>query len=124
RRIPELNTTKLAAAQAQVIDTFRYHAFFTTVEQSVLDTVAADKVHRQHAVVEQVSADLEAGPLAHMTSGRFYANAGWLVIAAISHNLLRAAGSVAGGKLVKPRTVSLRQKLVNLPAQIAHWARK
>ena len=66
RRIPELNTTKLAAAQGQLFDTFRYHAFFTTVEQSVLDTVAADKVHRQHAVVEQVFADLKAGPLAHM----------------------------------------------------------
>ena len=124
RRIPELNTTKLAAAQGQLFDTFRYHAFFTTVEQSVLDTVAADKVQRQHAVVEQVFADLKAGPLAHMPSGRFYANAAWLVIAAISHNLLRAAGSVAGGKLVNARTVSLRQKLVNIPARIAHRARK
>lgn len=124
RRIPELNATKLAAAQDQLFDTFRYHAFFTTVATSVLDTVAADKIHRQHAVIEQVFADLKAGPLAHMPSGRFYANAAWLVIAAISHNLLRAAGSVAGGKLVNARTVSLRQKIINVPARIAHRARK
>lgn len=124
RRIPELNATKLAAAQDQLFNTYRYHAFFTTVAKSVLDTVAADKVHRQHAVVEQVFADLKAGPLAHMPSGKFWANAAWFVTAAISHNLLRAAGIHAGGDLGKARTVSLRQKLVNIPARIAHRARK
>lgn len=46
RRIPELNATKLAATQGQLFTAYRYHAFFTTVEASVLDTVAADKVHR------------------------------------------------------------------------------
>src|SRR5699024_2016741 len=82
RRIPELNATKLAAAQDQLFDTYRYHAFFTTVAAEVLDTVAADKVHRQHAVIEQVFADLKAGPLAHMPSKVFQTNAAWLMAAA------------------------------------------
>src|SRR5699024_6291037 len=96
RRIPELNATKLAVAQDQLFDTYRYHAFFTTVNAQKLDTEAADKPHRQHAIVEQVFADLKAGPLAHMPSGHFQANAAWLVTAAITHNLLRATGTRAG----------------------------
>lgn len=124
RRIPELNTTKLAAAQDQLFPLYRYHAFFTTVAVEVLDTVAADTVHRQHAVIEQVFADLKAGPLAHMPSKLFQANAAWLVAAAISHNLLRATGVVAGGHLANARAVSIRQKIINIPARIARRARK
>jgi DNA-binding IclR family transcriptional regulator len=35
-----------------------FHAFFTTADPEVLDTIAADKTHRHHAVIEQVHADL------------------------------------------------------------------
>jgi hypothetical protein len=45
---------------------------------------------------EQVFADWTDGPLAHLPSGSFPANGAWLACAAISHNLLRAAGSLAG----------------------------
>lgn len=124
RRIPELNATKLAAAQDQLFDTYRYHAFFTTVDADALSTVAADKLHRQHAVVEQVFAELKAGPLAHMPSGNFQANAAWLVTAAISHNLLRAAATLAGGQLARARAASLRDKLLHIPARIARRARR
>ena len=124
RRIPELNATKLAAAQDQLFDTYRYHAFFTTVTADRLDTVVADKLHRQHAVIEQVFADLKAGPLAHMPSGTFQANAAWLVTAAMAHNLLRTAARLTGGPLATARTVSLRQKLIHIPARIARRARR
>src|SRR5699024_2629275 len=89
-----------------------------------LDTVAADTLHRQHAIVEQVLADLKAGPLAHMPSGNFQANAAWLVTAAITHNLLRTAATRAGGQLATARTVSIRQKLIHIPARIARRARR
>lgn len=59
-----------------------------------------------------------------MPSGKFWANAAWLVIAAMSHNLLRTAATLAGGDLVNARTVSLRQKTINIPARIAHRARR
>ena len=51
--------------------------------------------HRGHARAEQVFADWTDGPLAHLPSGSFPANAAWVALAAISCNLLRAAGSLA-----------------------------
>ena len=45
--------------------------------------------HRDHAVVEQVIADLKDQALAHFPSGEFNANGAWTVLGAIAHNLLR-----------------------------------
>ena len=42
-------------------------------------------------------ADLIDGPLAHIPSGLFAANCAWLACAVVTHNLLRAAGTLAGG---------------------------
>lgn len=90
-----------------LFDTWRYHAFFTT---STLDTVTADRVHRGHAIIEQVHADLKNGPLAHLPSGVFTANSAWLVLAVITFNLTRAAGILAdhGGRLAKATTATIR----------------
>src|SRR4051794_28848009 len=73
-------------------DQWRYHTIFTDSPESML---AAEATHRAHAVVEQVIADLKAGPLAHLPSGVFNANAAWLPLASIAFNLLRAAGVLA-----------------------------
>ena len=78
RRIPELNA-KAGEGQQTLFDTHRFHAFFTTTDD--LDTVTADKTHRQHAIIEQVNADLKDSALAHLPSGKFTANAAWLVLA-------------------------------------------
>jgi hypothetical protein len=43
------------------------------------------------AVIEQLLAGPNDGPLADLPSGEFNANAAWLAIAAIAHNLLQAA---------------------------------
>jgi len=42
-----------------------------------------------------VFADWNDGPMAHLPSGSFAANAAWLTCAAISANLARAAGCLA-----------------------------
>ena len=95
RRIPDFNAEKnQAAGQDTLFDTWRFHAFFTTSDPGVLDTVAADKTHRGHAVIEQVHADLKGAALAHLPSGVFTANAAWLVLAVIAFNLTRAAASL------------------------------
>ena len=47
-------------------------------------------------------ADLIDGPLAHLPSGRFAANSAWAICAAITHNLLRAAGTLAGPATPSP----------------------
>src|SRR3954466_9764769 len=68
--------------------------------------LAAEAAHRDHAIVEQVIAELKAGPLAHLPSGTFTANAAWLVLAAIAVNLTRAAGALAGALHAKARTAT------------------
>ena len=74
---------------------WRYHPFFTNTD---LPVDQADITHRQHAIIETVFADLIDGPLAHIPSGRFGANSAWVLCAAIAHNLLRAAGVLAGDR--------------------------
>lgn len=123
RRIPELNP-KTADGQETLFNTHRHHAFFTTVDTERLDTVAADKTHRKHAIIEQVNADLKDSALAHMPSGVFAANSAWLVAAVMAYNLTRAAGLLAAGPFGKARTGTIRRKLLHIPARIASSARK
>ncbi|MBG6219111.1 hypothetical protein IWX75_003602, partial [Arthrobacter sp. CAN_A6] len=119
RRIPELNKKDLE--HPTLFDTHRFHAFFTT---STLDTVTADQVHRRHAIIEQVNADLKHAALAHLPSGKFTANAAWLVLAVIAFNLSRAAGTITGAVLAKATTATIRRKLVAVPARIASSGRR
>lgn len=104
-----------------LFEVWRFHAFFTT---STLDTVTADKTHRGHAIIEQVHADLKASALAHLPSGKFCANAAWLVCAVIAFNLTRAAASLGGKRLVKATTSTIRRTLICIPARIASSARR
>jgi hypothetical protein len=120
RRIPDLNP-RAEAGQATLFDTFRFHPFFTT---STLHTVTADKTHRRHAVIEQVHADLKNSALAHLPSGKFCANAAWLVLAVMAFNLTRAAATMAGGSLTKATTGTVRRKLITVPARTASSARR
>ena len=46
--------TRSPESQDALFDTWRFHAFFTTTDPNDLDTVAADKTHRGHAIIEQV----------------------------------------------------------------------
>ena len=125
RRIPDFNAeAKRAIGQDSLFDTWRFHAFFTTTDRDVLDTVVADKTHRQHAVIEQVHADLKNSALAHLPSGIFTANAAWLVLAVIAFNLARAAATVAGPALARATTATIRRTLITVPARVARSARR
>ena len=123
RRIPDLNVKK-GAAEPTLFDVWRFHAFFTTTPAEVAGTVAADKTHRGHALIESVHADLKHSALAHLPSGRFAANAAWLVLACIAFNLTRAAATISGGQLIKATTGTVRRTLINLPARTATSARR
>jgi Transposase DDE domain group 1 len=83
---------------------WRYHPFFTN---SPLSTVEADLTHRRHAIIETVFADLIDGPLAHLPSGHFGANSAWVLCAALAHNLLHAAGTLAGDHYTRARGATL-----------------
>lgn len=115
RRVKRLNP----AGQDALVDTWRYHAFITN---SDLDTAEADRRHRDHAIVEQVIAELKAGPLAHLPSARFTANAAWLACAVIAFNLSRAAAHAAG--MGRARMPTVARRLIMIPARIASRARR
>ena len=100
---------------------WRYHPFFTN---STLPTAQADIVHRRHAIIETVFADLIDGPLAHLPSGHFGANSAWALCAAIAHNLLHAAGTLAGRPHTRARGATLRRRLIAVPARLARPARQ
>ncbi|MGB8381516.1 MAG: IS1380 family transposase [Dermatophilaceae bacterium] len=114
----------------EMFPVWRYHPFFTNSTEPVAE---ADITHRRHAIIETLFADLIDGPLAHMPSGSFWANSAWTVLAAITHNLLRAAGTLAGTTMGVARGATLRRHLVNVPARFtrpqgrptlhlpAHW---
>jgi hypothetical protein len=99
---------------------WRYHPFFTNTD---LPTAQADIVHRRHAIIETVFADLIDGPLAHLPSGHFGANSAWALCAAIAHNLLHATGTLAGRPHAVARGATLRRQIIAVPARLARPAR-
>jgi hypothetical protein len=119
RRVRDLNK-KAADGQDELFTVWRYHAVFT---DSPFELVQAEGQHRDHAVVEQVLADVTSGPLAHMPSGVFAANAAWLSIAAMAHNLLRAAGALASLPFAKARAATIRRDLIAVAARTARHGR-
>jgi hypothetical protein len=123
RRIPDLNPGN-EDGQDTLFDTWRFHAFFTTTDREHADTVAADKTHRAHAIIEQVHSDLKNSALAHLPSGKFTANAAWLVLAVMAFNLTRAAATITGPGLAKATTATIRRKLIAVPARVASSARR
>lgn len=95
RRVRRLNPSSARAGQDELLTVYRHHAVFT---DSPLEMLKAEASHRDHAIVEQVIANLKNGPLAHLPSGVFTANAAWLVCAATAFNLTRTAGDIASDR--------------------------
>ena len=121
RRVRRLNPKTVPAGQAEMFAVYRYHAIFTDNPEPML---AAEATHRDHAIIEQVIADLKDSALAHLPSGRFTANAAWLVCAAIAHNLTRAAGALATSFHARARTATIRAHLIAVPARLARSAHR
>jgi hypothetical protein len=105
----------------ELFPVWRYHPFLTN---SLEPTAQADITHRQHAIIETTFADLIDGPLAHLPSGRFAANSAWVICAAITHNLLRAAGTLASPAHARARGATLRRDLISVPARISRPQRR
>jgi hypothetical protein len=119
RRVRDLNK-QAADGQDELFPVWRYHAVFT---DSPFELIQAEGQHRAHAIVEQVFADVTSGPLAHLPSGVFAANAAWLSIAAMAHNLLRAAGALASLPFAKARAATIRRDLIAVAARTARHGR-
>jgi hypothetical protein len=105
----------------ELFPVYRYQAVFTNTG---FDTITAETQHRARAgTIEQIFADLNNSALAHFPSGRFHANAAWLTLAALTHNLLRAAGCLASRYHATARTGTIRRHLITIAARLTRTAR-
>ena len=59
-----------------------------------------------------------------ITEGHFGANSAWVLCAAIAHNLLRAAATLAGPAHAVARGATLRRKIVNIAARLTRPQRR
>ena len=108
-------------SQLALFTTWDYHAFVTNRPGDVLE-IEVD--HRRHAVVEQRIAELKSAGLAHLPSGKFMANAAWLALAVMTHNLARGVARLAGPDLEKARASTLQRRIFTVPGRLVHSGRR
>jgi hypothetical protein len=112
--------TRLLGAQAELWPDWRHFCFITNRTD---DLVLVESEHRDHAVVEQVIADLKDQALVHFPSGHFYANSAWTVIAALAHNLLRWTQHLGLPDTPVRAARTLRRRLLSVPGRLTRHAR-
>ena len=100
---------------------YSYHAFITDRAGELMELEAG---HRRHAEIENAIRDLKYGVgLNHLPSGRFAANAAWLAVQVIAHNLARWTARLGlGAGIVTTRT--LRRRYFALAGRLTHSARR
>lgn len=109
-------------SQLALFTTWDYHAFVANRPGDVGE-IEAD--HRRHAVVEQRIAELKSTGLAHLPSGKFMANAAWLALAVMAHNLARAVGRLAGASYRRCASSStLQRRIFTVPGRLVHTGRR
>ena len=114
--------TRLTGAQATLWPDWRYHAFVTDCAGSA---IGLDADHRHHAVCELAIRDLKDGAgLRHCPSGVFLANAAWLVLATLAHNLLRWVATVGLGTRSQVVAKTIRRRLLAVPGRLTRSARR
>jgi hypothetical protein len=112
--------TRLVGAQAELFPDWRHFAMITNRTEE-LALVEAE--HRDHAVVEQVIADLKDQALAHFPSGDYDANAAWTVLGALAHNLLRWTQLLGLPDTTTRAARTLRRRLLAVPGRLTRHAR-
>ena len=100
-------------SQLALFVTYSYHGCITDRDG---DTLALEADHRRHAEIENAIRDLKYGVgLNHLPSGRFAANAAWLAVQVMAHNLARwtarhRAGRAGGDHQDPPAAVLLPRR--------------
>jgi hypothetical protein len=115
-----IRRTRLLGAQAELWPDWRHFAFLTNRTD---DIARVEAEHRDHAVVEQVIADLKDQALEHFPSGQFNANAAWTVLAALAHNLLRWTQLLGPPDTTVRAARTLRRRLLSIPGRLTSHAR-
>ena len=116
RRVKPTPGTQLA-----LFVNYSYHGFITDRDG---DTLGLEADHRRHAEIENAIRDLKYGVgLNHLPSGRFAANAAWLAVQVMAHNLARWTTRIGlGQQLVTTKT--LRRRFFSLAGRLTRSARR
>ena len=102
-------------SQPALFTNYSYRAVITDREG---DTRALEADHRRHAEIENPIRDLKYGVgLNHLPSGRFPANAAWLAVQVMAHNLARWTTRIGLGDPA-PTTGTLRRRFFSLAGRI------
>jgi hypothetical protein len=112
--------TRLVGAQAELWPDWRHFCLITNRDE---DITVVEAEHREHAVVEQVIADLKDQALAHFPSGHFHANGAWTVLAALAHNMLRWTQLLGLPDTTVRAARTLRRRLLQVPGRLTRHAR-
>ena len=110
-------------SQLALLADYSYHAFITDRDG---DTLELEADHRRHAEVENAIRDpassagqvLKYGVgLNYLPSGRFPANAVWMAVQVLAHNLARWTARIGLGEPIVT-TKTLRRRFFSLPGRI------
>ena len=116
-------------SQLALFATYSYHGCITDRDG---DTLELEADHRRHAEIENAIRDpassagqaLKYGVgLNHLSSGRFPANAAWLAVQIIAHNLARWTTRIGLGEHVTT-TKTLRRRFFALAGRLTRSARR
>ena len=108
-------------SQLALLTSYSYHGFVADRDGDTLD-LEAD--HRRHAEIENTIRDLKYGVgLNHLPSGRFPANAAWLSVQVMAHNLARWTARIGLGEQVVT-TKTLRRRFFSLAGRLTRSARR
>ena len=108
-------------SQLALFATYSYHGFITDRDGETLE-LEAD--HRRHAEIGNAIRDLKYGVgLNHLPSGRFAANAAWLAVQVMAHNLARWTARLGLGEQIVT-TKTLRRRFFALAGRLTRSARR
>ena len=108
-------------SQLALFATYSYHGFITGRDGETLELEAG---HRRHAEIENAIRDLKYGVgLNRLPSGRFAANAAWLAVQVMAHNLARWTARLGLGERTVT-TKTLRRRFFALAGRLTRKARR
>ena len=108
-------------SQLALFATYSYHGFITDRDG---ETRELEADHRRHAEIGNAIRDLKYGVgLNHLPSGRFAANAAWLAVQVMAHNLARWTARLGLGEQIVT-TKTLRRRFFALAGRLTPSARR
>ena len=103
---------------------FRDYRYFPILTSRTDDLALVETEHRDHAQIELVIRDLKDAGLAHVPSGRTYANMAWLVLATLAHNLQRWVAILGLGERRITQHRTIRNRYLAIPGRLVTHARR